>query len=141
MKIDDAIKLLDAGLNYTEINALGEAAAPKIIKLIDGGLTLDQIKQLDTDGLFTYAGANKSENGEDQGGSTATATANKSVDFSEVQKLITDGMNTVKAEIINAMQKAAVGATKQPPQDEQSDEELLASIINPQIIDHSKGGK
>ena len=129
MKIDDVLKMVDAGFASVEIGALDTAGAgEKIVKLLDAGMTADQIKALDTDGLFAYAAGGLEPQGSEP------KKDPEPVDYTaEINKAVKEGFET----LITALQSGAIANSQQPPK--MDNEDILAQVIAPPMV--SKGGK
>lgn len=134
MKIDDVLKMVDAGFASVEIGALDTAGAgDKIVKLLDAGMTADQIKALDTDGLFTYASGAPAADPAPADPEPAPAADPEPVDYkAEIDKAVKEGFET----LITALQSGAIASSQQPQA--QNSDDVLARIIAPPMI--SKGG-
>ena len=94
-----------------------------ITKLLDAGFTADEIKALDTDGLFTYAAPAAPEPKEPEPKEPAP--------FDDFAKDVEETINKGFQSIINAFQVAAVGGSQQKIPEAKTSEDILAEIISP----------
>lgn len=110
-----------------------------IEKMIDAGFTADEIRTLDTDGLFTYADPKEPDpkepdpkepdpkEPEPKDPKPKETDPKINTDFDDLKSAINDGF----ASIIEAFQASAVGGSKQPEESQDSVEDILAKIISP----------
>lgn len=116
-----------------------------ISKMLDAGFTADEIRVLDTDGLFTYA---EKPDPEPAPEAAAPEPAPKAADpepapkaadpaegIDDLKKAINDGFKS----IIEAFQVSAVGGSKQNIPTAKTSEDILAEIISPYT--KPEGGK
>lgn len=105
-----------------------------IEKMIDAGFTADEIRTLDTDGLFTYADPKAPEPKESEPKAQEpkepepkAQEPKTNTDFDDLKTAINDGFKS----IIEAFQTSAVGGSKQPEVERETSEDILARIISP----------
>ena len=105
-----------------------------IEKMIDAGFTADEIRTLDTDGLFTYADPKEPDpkeqdpkEPEPKDPKPKESDPKINTDFDDLKAAINDGF----ASIIEAFQASAVGGSQQPEVSQDSAEDILANIISP----------
>lgn len=110
-----------------------------VVKMINAGFTADEIRALDTDGLFTYAAdsapadpapadpppANPAPAADPAPADPAPAA----VSVDELKQAINDGF----AGMLQAFQTAAVVGSNQNMLKAKTSEDILAEVISPQI--------
>lgn len=109
-----------------------------ITKLLDAGFTADEIKALDTDGLFTYAAPAapdlkepEPKEPEPKEPEPKEPEPKEPAPFDDFAKEVEETINKGFQSIINAFQVAAVGGTNQPVPEAKTSEDILAEIISP----------
>lgn len=114
-----------------------------ITKLLDAGFTADEIKALDTDGLFTYANPAapdpkepepkepEPKEPEPKEPEPKNPEPKKPEQFDDFAKEVEETINKGFKSIINAFQVAAVGGSQQKIPEAKTSEDILAEIISP----------
>ena len=109
-----------------------------ITKLLDAGFTADEIKALDTDGLFTYAAPAAPEpkepepkEPEPKEPEPKEPEPKEPAPFDDFAKDVEETINKGFQSIINAFQVAAVGGSQQKIPEAKTSEDILAEIISP----------
>lgn len=108
-----------------------------ITKLLDAGFTADEIKALDTDGLFTYAAQAAPDPKEPEPDAEPKEPEPKDPEpkeptqFDDFAKDLEETINKGFQSIINAFQVAAVGGSQQKIPEAKTSEDILAEIISP----------
>ena len=116
-----------------------------ITKMLDAGFTADEIKALDTDGLFTYASPAAPDPKEPdpkepdpKEPEPKEPEPKEPAPFDDFAKEVEETINKGFQSIINAFQVAAIGGSQQKIPEAKTSEDILAEIISP----YSKeGGK
>ena len=119
-----------------------------ITKLLDAGFTADEIKALDTDGLFTYAAPAapdpkepepkdpepkepEPKEPEPKEPEPNEPDPKEPAQFDDFAKDVEETINKGFQSIINAFQVAAVGGSQQKIPEAKTSEDILAEIISP----------
>ena len=104
-----------------------------ITKLLDAGFTADEIKALDTDGLFTYANPATTDpkEPEPKEPEPKNPEPKEPTQFDDFTKDLEETINKGFQSIINAFQVAAVGGSQQKIPEAKTSEDILAEIISP----------
>ena len=112
-----------------------------ITKLLDAGFTADEIKALDTDGLFTYAAPAapaapdpkepEPKEPEPKEPEPNDPDPKEPTQFDDFAKDVEETINKGFQSIINAFQVAAVGGSQQKIPEAKTSEDILAEIISP----------
>jgi hypothetical protein len=109
-----------------------------ITKMLDAGFTADEIKALDTDGLFTYAAPAapdpkepEPKEPEPKEPEPKEPEPKEPAPFDDFAKEVEETINKGFQSIINAFQVAAVGGSQQKIPEAKTSEDILAEIISP----------
>ena len=104
-----------------------------ITKMLDAGFTADEIKALDTDGLFAYASPASPDPKEPdpKEPEPKEPEPKEPAPFDDFAKEVEETINKGFQSIINAFQVAAVGGSQQKIPEAKTSEDILAEIISP----------
>lgn len=140
MKWDEVVKGINAGFDTTELQAMDTAnKTGDLLKMIDAGMTAEQIRALDTDGLFSYVGATAPKTAGEEPPADTKAADPKPADapapdvVGEINKSIKEAFDTLTKELVK-MQVAG----SQQPSTEQGTDDILAQIIAPPMKERGK---